>query len=360
MKTKFNRSKLKSNDVLTLHKQQQQQLKLTLTNNKMTLHHNHSQYFPFRLSGIINNNNVNNVNTKYKSFSKHINNSNINLSLTSRLNNTNTNNTLNSIVLSSPSSSPTSPSSKHQSLPNINLLSKRRQTLSNIKQITSSSVSPLPSSLIQPDISSLPKTTRKTPIFSSTLKLNEYLIHYYPIKNPNPDHITEYSKLLEHVADDSYDKMNHLQSKRLSTIANGSELNLFEKSLNDNAYNETQMKEVKNKYYEYIMKKKLELNMNVFNKIKATLGKREYTSHSILDDLNYNNLKRVIKLKKILNSSNEEKVNERLHKKLNKKKNDIIANIKYDDMPSFAKKKFRKETLNKFKCASCSFFGIPV
>jgi hypothetical protein len=120
------------------------------------------------------------------------------------------------------------------------------------------------------------------------------------------------------------------------------------------------MKEVKNKYYEYIMKKKLELNMNVFNKIKATLGKREYTSHSILDDLNYNNLKRVIKLKKILNSSNEEKVNERLHKKLNKKKNDIIANIKYDDMPSFAKKKFRKETLNKFKCASCSFFGIPV
>lgn len=352
MKTQFNRSKLKSNEMLTLPKQQQQ-LKLALTNNKMKLHHNHSQYFPFRLS----NNNINNVNTKYKSFSKHVNNSNINLSLTSRLNNTN--NTLNSIVLSSPSSSPTSPSSKHQSLPNIHLLTKRRQTLANIKQITSSSVSPPPPSLIQPDISSLPKTTRKTPIFSSTVKLNEYLIHYYPIKNPNPDHITEYSKLLEHVADDSYDKMNHLQSKRLLTIANGSGLNLFEKSLSD-AYNEKQMKEVKNKYYEYIMKKKLELNMNVFNKIKATLGKREYTSHSILDDLNYNNLKRVIKLKKILNSSNEEKVNERLHKKLNKKKNDIIANIKYDDMPSFAKKKFRKETLNKFKSASCSFFGIPV
>ena len=352
MKTQFNRRKLKSNEILSLPKQQQ--LKLTLTNNnKMTLHHNHSQYFPFRLNSIINNNNSNNVNTKYKSFSKHVNNSHINLSLTSRLNNTNNtnNNTFSSIVLSSPSSSPTSPFSKHQSLPNIHRLTKRRQTLANIKQITSS--------LIHPDISSLPKTTRKTPIFSSTLKLNEYLIHYYPIKNPNPDHITEYSKLLEHVADDSYDKMNRLQSKRLLTIVNGSALNLFEKSLND-VYNEKQMKEVKNKYYEYIMKKKLNLNMNVFNKIKATLGKREYTSHSICDDLNYNNLKRVIKLKKILNSSNEEKVNERLHKKLNKKKNDIIANIKYDDMPSFAKKKFRKETLNKFKCASCSFFGIPV
>ena len=268
MKTQFNRRKLKSNEILSLPKQQQQQLKLTLTNNnKMILHHNHSQYFPFRLNSIINNNNSNNVNTKYKSFSKHVNNSNINLSLTSRLNNTN-NNTFSSSVLSSPSSSPTSPFSKHQSLPNIHRLTKRRQTLANIKQITSS--------LIHPDISSLPKTTRKTPIFSSTLKLNEYLIHYYPIKNPNPDHITEYSKLLEHVADDSYDKMNRLQSKRLLTIVNGSALNLFEKSLND-VYNEKQMKEVKNKYYEYIMKKKLNLNMNVFNKIKATLGKREYT-----------------------------------------------------------------------------------
>ena len=338
MERQLNRSKLKINETHPKH-----QLKLTITN---TTSHHHSQHFPFKVPKYTSISN----NTKHKYFSKHSNKSQINLSLTSKILNSKNNSNLNTITLSSPS--------KHKSLPNLRLITKRKETLTNIKQLTSSP--PKDAFLIQSDVrlSSLSKTLRKSPIFSSTLKLNEYLIHYYPIKNPNPGHISEYSKLLAHVSDNSYDKMNRLQSKRLSTIASKGDLNLLEKEkLACDKYDE---REVKNKYYEYIIKKKMNLNMNVFNKIKSTLGKKEYTSHSVLDDLNYNNLKRVIKLKKILNTSNEQKVNERLHKKLDKKKNDIIANIKYDDTPSFAKKKFRKETLNKFKCASCSFFGVPV
>ena len=203
-----------------------------------------------------------------------------------------------------------------------------------------------------------PEIEIKKPIFSSTVNLNNFFIR--SIRLSDSENIITHSKDLEQISKESYEKINELKTKRLYKLTNKNYYN-GSKSFSCRKYSEKDMKQIKNKFYAYVKKKRLERNLNVFNQIKDSLNIKQYTTNSEFECFNYNNLKRVIELKKILSKSNEHKYMENHKQKVktnnNKRKS---TNMKYCDIPSFTKTKFRNKTIYKYNLACNSYFGLPV
>ena len=124
------------------------------------------------------------------------------------------------------------------------------------------------------------------------------------------------------------------------------------------SYSENDMKKIKDNYYYYLSKQKLNNNLKLLSKIKS-LNNEEYITINPINEIEYPNLDRVIKIKKY----RQKCINQNLTKKKEKLKNDeeiVLLCLSRFKQKNSAHKQFRISTLNQYKSVSGLYFGLPV
>ena len=210
------------------------------------------------------------------------------------------------------------------------------------------------------------ETNEKSLVFKSTAKLNNFLIRDYHISTgggsaSNKFKITEMT--LEKI-----NKLKMLQAYNRSKNYLDNSKNIFNSyyedfinkaKIDNRSYTEQEMKDIKEEYYEYRKNEKLKKSNHALLKIKDLLKEEEYQNHSEGTTINTNNLRRIIKIRKILKRSLDD-MNNTKKKQLSQNEQEILMSMGKLGPPSFTKKAFKPRTINKLKAASKTYFGVPV
>lgn len=249
------------------------------------------------------------------------------------------------------------------SLNNNSLSKKKDKKIFLMKKI------PVANNITKTKIPETVKENENTLVFKSTTKLNNYLIRDYHITKFDTNN--EASKKKIKITEKTLAKINKIKmiqayNKSINYLDNNEnyyyQMYIRNKSINNSinkSYTEKEMKQIKKDYYHFRQKEKLKQSDLVFEKIKRLLKKEEYTNHSEGDTINYRNLQRVVKIKKILKKSLDSSITNK-KKKLSKNEQDILLQMRKLGPPNFTKRAFKPKTIGKFNSANNTFFGVPV
>ena len=223
---------------------------------------------------------------------------------------------------------------------------------------------------IQNNIQSKPipeivKTKERELVFKSTTKLNKFLIRDYHISTSQNDSASKRKLKISEMTFQNINKIKALQAYHNSQNYLDNSDNLYYQTylnLTDSerckTYSEREMKSIKKEYYNFKKEEKLKKSKLVFQKIKDLLKEEEYQEHSEGQVINVPNLRRIVKIRKIMKKSKDELSQKK--KNFSKNEQDILLSMRKIGPPKFAKKIFKPDTIIKFKAASKAYFGVPV
>lgn len=207
---------------------------------------------------------------------------------------------------------------------------------------------------------------RRLTLFTSTSKLNNYLIKDFNLNENDSDSI---KKKIE-IARLSFKKINKLKKK---TIYSQSQQSLISdndrdfyynlshnntKSWKKNFYSEKEMKKVKSEYYNILFKEKLKKSLKVFEKIK-NLNYRAFSEVVSSNRQEYNNLDRMIKIKRYKKKIFFEDMKQK-KEKLRKNDDEVYLTLSKFQPSVLFNKHFKISTINQFKSVNGVYFGLPV
>lgn len=214
-------------------------------------------------------------------------------------------------------------------------------------------------------IPEIEKTKERDIVFKSTTKLNKFLIRDYHISTSQNDSASKRKLRISEMTFQNINKIKALQAYHNSqgyldnsdNLYYQTYLNLTDSERNK-TYTEREMKSIKKEYYSFKKEERLKKSKIVFQKIKDLLKEDEYQEHSDGQVINVPNLRRIVKIRKIMKKSKDDLVQKK--KNFSKNEQDILLSMRKIGPPKFAKKSFKPDTIIKFKAASKAYFGIPV
>ena len=208
------------------------------------------------------------------------------------------------------------------------------------------------------------KGEKKLQLFTSTAKLNRFLINDYYMSEYNQN--SDLAKKKLQISEMTYEQINkermkNVYEKSQNVVIADEDRDTFYYNLthqvddddNKRSYSENDMKKIKDNYYYYLSKQKLNNNLKLLSKIKS-LNNEEYITINPINEIEYSNLDLVIKIKKY---------RQKLTKKKEKLKNDeeiVLLCLSRFKQKNSAHKQFRISTLNQYKSVSGLYFGLPV
>ena len=214
------------------------------------------------------------------------------------------------------------------------------------------------------------KNHQKVTLFSSTAKLNRYIINDYYLSEYDKSSAKAKKKLK--IAEMTFEQIN---KERMNNIYQQSQkviipdpdrdnfyYNLTHANLNDEDdqkryYSEKEMEKIKENYYNNIVKQKMKKNLKLFDKIRG-LNNEEYNQINPSNEIEYNNLFRVIRIKKFKRKCLNEDLTEKKKKLKNEEEKVLLCLSKFK--PIILKSKpFRLSTINQYKSVSGVYFGLP-
>jgi len=214
------------------------------------------------------------------------------------------------------------------------------------------------------------KNHQKVTLFSSTAKLNRYIINDYYLSEYDKSSAKAKKKLK--IAEMTFEQIN---KERMNNIYQQSQkviipdpdrdnfyYNLTHANLNDEDdqkryYSEKEMEKIKENYYNNIVKQKMKKNLKLFDKIRG-LNNEEYNQINPSTEIEYNNLFRVIRIKKFKRKCLNEDLTEKKKKLKNEEEKVLLCLSKFK--PIILKSKpFRLSTINQYKSVSGVYFGLP-
>ena len=214
------------------------------------------------------------------------------------------------------------------------------------------------------------KNHQKVTLFSSTAKLNRYIINDYYLSEYDKSSAKAKKKLK--IAEMTFEQIN---KERMNNIYQQSQkviipdpdrdnfyYNLTHANLNDEDdqkryYSEKEMEKIKENYYNNIVKQKIKKNLKLFDKIRG-LNNEEYNQINPSTEIEYNNLFRVIRIKKFKRKCLNEDLTEKKKKLKNEEEKVLLCLSKFK--PIILKSKpFRLSTINQYKSVSGVYFGLP-
>ena len=214
------------------------------------------------------------------------------------------------------------------------------------------------------------KNHQKVTLFSSTAKLNRYIINDYYLSEYDKSSAKAKKKLK--IAEMTFEQIN---KERMNNIYQQSQkviipdpdrdnfyYNLTHANLNDEDdqkryYSEKEMEKIKENYYNNIVKQKMKKNLKLFDKIRG-LNNEEYNQINPSTEIEYNNLFRVIRIKKFKRKFLNEDLTEKKKKLKNEEEKVLLCLSKFK--PIILKSKpFRLSTINQYKSVSGVYFGLP-
>ena len=213
------------------------------------------------------------------------------------------------------------------------------------------------------------KGEKKLQLFTSTAKLNRFLINDYYMSEYNQN--SDLAKKKLQISEMTYEQINkermkNVYEKSQNVVIADEDRDTFYYNLthqvddddNKRSYSENDMKKIKDNYYYYLSKQKLNNNLKLLSKIKS-LNNEEYISINPINEIEYSNLDLVIKIKKY----RQKCIFQNLTKKKEKLKNDeeiVLLCLSRFKQKNSAHKQFRISTLNQYKSVSGLYFGLPV
>ena len=214
------------------------------------------------------------------------------------------------------------------------------------------------------------KPKRKLTLFNSTSQLNNYLIKDYNFTENNLNS-SELNKKIE-IAELSYENIN--REKRRKTynqvknlyVKNSESENFYYNLIHNEKkkegyYSESDMRKIKKEYYSSIAEEKLKKYLKVFEKIR-NLNHKGYNKINHKTGVEYNNLERIIMIKKIQKkylSNNYHYMKEKIENFQRDQDKIYMALRKFNPI-NILKKKLKVSTINEFKSVNGVYFGIPV
>ena len=213
------------------------------------------------------------------------------------------------------------------------------------------------------------KQEKKLALFSSTAKLNKFIINDYYMSEYNKS--AELGKKKLKIAQNTFeqinkDRMNELYQKSQNYFIADPERDEFYYNLthqyenedyNKRSYSESEVKKTIDNYYSILSKKKIKKNLKLFDKIRG-LNNEEYIEINPNNDIEFSNLDRLIRIKKYKQKYFHENINDKKEKLKNEEEDVLICLSKFK--PSIlSKKPFRLSTLNQYKAVSGIYFGLP-
>ena len=215
------------------------------------------------------------------------------------------------------------------------------------------------------------KGEKKLQLFTSTAKLNRFLINDYYMSEYNKN--SDLAKKKLQISQMTYEQINKERMKSVyeksqNVVIADIDRDTFYYNLthqvndddynNKRSYSQSDMKKIKDNYYNKLSKERLNNNLKLFSKIRS-LNNEEYISINPINEIEYSNLDRVIKIKKY----RQKCLNRNLNNKKEKLKNDseivLLCLSRFKPRIS-AHKQFRLSTLNQYKSVSGIYFGLPV
>jgi hypothetical protein len=214
------------------------------------------------------------------------------------------------------------------------------------------------------------KNHQKVTLFSSTAKLNRYIINDYYLSEYDKSSAKAKKKLK--IAEMTFEQIN---KERMNNIYQQSQkviipdpdrdnfyYNLTHANLNDEDdqkryYSEKEMEKIKENYYNNIVKQKMKKNLKLFDKIRG-LNNKGYNQINPSMDIEYNNLIRVIRIKKYKHKCLNEDLTEKKKKLKNEEDKVLLCLSKFKPI-ILSSKPFRLSTINQYKSVSGVYFGTP-
>ncbi len=213
------------------------------------------------------------------------------------------------------------------------------------------------------------KGEKKLQLFTSTAKLNRFLINDYYMSEYNKN--SDLAKKKLQISQMTFEQINKERMKSVYeksqnvVIADKDRDNFYynlthqeNEDFKKRSYSQNDMKKIKDNYYNFLSKEKLNNNLKLLSKIRS-LNNEEYISINPINEIEYSNLDRVIKIKKY----RQKCLNRNLNNKKEKLKNDeeivLLCLSRFKPRIS-AHKQFRLSTLNQYKSVSGLYFGLPV
>lgn len=129
-----------------------------------------------------------------------------------------------------------------------------------------------------------------------------------------------------------------------------------DESFNKGFYSERDMKKLKDLFYDKKTQDKLNKNLKVFEKIR-NLNYKDY-SFPKGNEIEYKNLDRIIKIKKIKNNNYNDLKKKK--EKLFEENDQIMLSLARFKSSVMMKKNFKPSTINQFKTVNGLYFGLPV
>jgi hypothetical protein len=219
----------------------------------------------------------------------------------------------------------------------------------------------------QRDLNNLVRNSnRRLTFFSSTSKLNNYLIKEFNLNENNSESI---KKKIE-ISELTFEKIKQLRKKNVYSQSQKSLITDFErdnfyynlynneKSYFKKHYSEKEMKKIKREYYKNKYKEKLKKNEKIFEKIK-NLNFNVFSEVISNHKKEYKNLDRMIKIKRYKKKIFFDDM--KLKKEKLQKNNDEVYITLSKFQPSVLfNKHFKVSTINQFKSVNGIYFGLPV
>ena len=213
------------------------------------------------------------------------------------------------------------------------------------------------------------KGEKKLQLFTSTAKLNRFLINDYYMSEYNKN--SDLAKKKLQISQMTFEQINKERMKSVYeksqnvVIADKDRDNFYynlthqeNEDFKKRSYSQNDMKKIKDNYYNFLSKEKLNNNLKLLSKIRS-LNNEEYISINPINEIEYSNLDRVIKIKKY----RQKCLNRNLNNKKEKLKNDeeiVLLCLSRFKQKNSAHKQFRISTLNQYKSVSGLYFGLPV
>ena len=213
------------------------------------------------------------------------------------------------------------------------------------------------------------KGEKKLQLFTSTAKLNRFLINDYYMSEYNKN--SDLAKKKLQISQMTYEQINKERMKSVYeksqnvVIADKDRDNFYynlthqeNEDFKKRSYSQNDMKKIKDNYYNFLSKEKLNNNLKLLSKIRS-LNNEEYISINPINEIEYSNLDRVIKIKKY----RQKCLNRNLNNKKEKLKNDeeiVLLCLSRFKPKISVHKQFRLSTLNQYKSVSGLYFGLPV
>ena len=232
------------------------------------------------------------------------------------------------------------------------------------------------------------------PLLTNSLSMNKFIINGYgfnKVKNTNTKRMIKVSKNYHHFMESMQQTQNEIKVKNFELIKNSENPNDLPYFAN-NIMSEIKTEKWKKKFLvEYLLTtnkmtnkefKEFKENYSVFQTLKAKQNSQKFTQ-LIFDmdsdeyndrmiscegtDVNFNNLSRSIRLYKIMKTGEDEEREgnivgnaDFLRKEKNDLNNKMEVALKDISPPKYLKRKFKKDTVDKYKAVCGEYFGVPV